>query len=427
MFTPRNRHLARWVRPAVLTLFAIGGGATCALAQSDSDTSPVGYLIYRTYLPSGGPSRVDLPTLTYTYSDGRPSRTLPPCRTVAGSAGLLPALAAAATFQCSWPAVVSGSSTTVGLNVAYPDTASTYWVMPFVADPALTITAHGTYPDARYMSFNVYNSNGASFTSSSGVKSGRADYLIEPDNGALNPWQTSAPIGGHYTVVVSSDATPTSTGNVLPMPLPGKGIGGLTPICTTDCPPYNVFLPAKLAGLWPNVDNAYLEALTQPEAGKVIVVRGKLPVTVKGKHAHPWPAEGAQLRYFSVCNNLYASPYPVTSCVYDDELAVDSAGYYTVVAGAPGDRPKNTGPFSGVAWLRGSTTQPFTRHRLQVRNMLSNGFPQSVLAVPKGASAAETESVMQDYYPHTWVCPKTTFESGGWQACAATPQPTAAP
>ena len=67
-----------------------------------------------------------------------------------------PATAAPAAGQfpyCSWWLETTPSTA----NVAFPDSAATYWTTPFLASDGLSIEVDGTYPDARYMSFNVYD------------------------------------------------------------------------------------------------------------------------------------------------------------------------------------------------------------------------------------------------------------------------------
>jgi len=407
------------ILPTLLAALSLGPLATAhALAATDTPASGdgSGSLIYRVYLPAGAPQSVALPTLTFSYSDGRPSRTLTPCTGSASSTS-------GTDTSCAWRLVVSGAQTSdgrpAGLNVLYPDTVSTYWVTFFPADPAQTITVKGVYPDARYMSFNAYDASGSSYEVN-GMPSGLYDAAIQPDAGALNPWQQSGAAGGAYTVQLLASPDPKAP-NTLPLPPASSASLSSLPLpCKgTACPPADTFVRIDTGGLYPNVDNAYVSALHTPQAGEVLVIRGKLPSTVDGAHPQPWPAGATQLRYWSVCNNVYLPPYPVLGCADDDQVPVDSQGDYTVVTSAPEDRPTNATAAQGVVWLSNATVLPTARHLVLVRNMLPNGFQQAVQSVPVNSSPATTQAIMHAYYPRAWRCSKRRFEQGGWQACQA--------
>jgi hypothetical protein len=64
-----------------------------------------------------------------------------------------PASAASDEPTCAWPDEVGADS----LNIALPDTNAVYWVMPFQVRADREITVTGEFPDARYMSFTVYD------------------------------------------------------------------------------------------------------------------------------------------------------------------------------------------------------------------------------------------------------------------------------
>jgi len=107
----------------------------------------------------------------------------------------------------------------VSLNVAFPDSAATYWTTPFYAEEGLSIEVEGTYPNARYMSFNVYNEDGGSFQAG-GVSSGLADFEMDPDQGSVNPFQTNAEPGGSFTVTLSGEAKSGQSNILDSMPKP---------------------------------------------------------------------------------------------------------------------------------------------------------------------------------------------------------------
>ncbi|MEV4724871.1 hypothetical protein, partial [Micromonospora humida] len=101
---------------------------------------------------------------------------------------------------CAWPSKYGATS----LNAYWPDTAATYWSTVYPVTPGLEITLSGTFPDARYASFNVYDDKPTYFTRN-GVSSSMPDYFITPDAGSRNPWQTGAAPGGRFTLTIAHD------------------------------------------------------------------------------------------------------------------------------------------------------------------------------------------------------------------------------
>ena len=404
------KYVKRWMAAALVA----------ALPAAAMSASP-GFLIYRVYLPSTSPQEVKLPTLTLRYNDGRPSKTLAPCANPVK--GLLQDMVAKTASRCAWPVIVAGQN---GLNVAYPDTGATYWVAPFIIDPAMTIQVDGEFPDARYMSFNTYDGTGASFEAN-GVKSALADYLIKPHPGSKNPWKTQAPAGGTFTVVVTPNAVPGMP-NALPMP-PEKSpqlskFIGMGQVCSNaPCPDTYAFEPygGSGGGMFPNVDNDYVSTRQEVTWKDVIVVRGKLPRTPTGASAtHPvvWPNPNMDVRYWSICNNWSMAPFVVEDCLFDHQMVTDEEGYYTFVTGSQWSRPKNANADHGVSWLAMSTLLPAIKKQIIVRNMLPHDFAEAIQNVPDHGGQAGAREVMKAYYPEVWKCSKKDFEAGGWRACA---------
>src|SRR4029453_18992180 len=71
------------------------------------------------------------------------------------------------------------------VNVAYPDQAAIYWIGHYQAAPGTHIRITGTYPHARYMSFNVYDNAQRPLDA-------LADVEIGPDPGSANPFPAGA-------------------------------------------------------------------------------------------------------------------------------------------------------------------------------------------------------------------------------------------
>jgi hypothetical protein len=430
-----------------------------------------------------------------------------------------PATPLAASFPfCAWWTETTASS----LNVAFPDASAAYWTTPFLASPDLvSITINGTYENARYFSINAYNSDAASYTcGSANAPSALADYLIAPDSGSQNPFQTNAAPGGNYTVTVGQPSAGVSTPNTIPFyrypgcqPAPSQGAlpsalgflilraylphdgfdkvalpnltlrytGGRSvtlPQCravaTTQataeavprwarvlqqllvagdlaglkapgvqpcgrsgapaCPPALTFFrppDSATGGFFPNVDNKYVAALVQPKPGTVVVIRAQAAGFPPGMQAAPWDPKATQLRYWSMCSNIYRRPWPVVvvnddgqdilGCAPDLATVLDSQGFYTYVVSHLADKPSDAVLAANSAtWLPFSNTQPFARHLMILRNMLGADFPHSVQNCAAGSdpgSIAACKASMGAYYPEVAECRARTFERGGAAAC----------
>jgi hypothetical protein len=371
-------------------------------------------------------------------------------------------------LDCAWSAEVSPSAS----NVYYPDTAATYWATPYVIDSGATIEVAGTYPDARYLSLVTYEAEGGYFTSDAGVRSWLADYEIKPDKGSKNPFtkkNKKAKPGGSYTVTVTADArrrdrnalpqAPNNetegetgylvvrvyqpkNGNSDKVRLPTITIhdeaGSTTlPRCdelvALDTVPPDTNRPRKaeafarqpIAGLFPNPHNAYLTMdYRVPRGDSVLVVRGKAPRNPGGDQPVTWPDRGSDVRYYSMCNTVFANPYPVVyndkprgattyGCATDDETILDDQGYYTYVIGP--ERHRNAvAKIEGTTFVPTSTKQRGRIHKLVFRNMLSSGgFDQAVDNVPEDSRPRDAAEVMGAYYPTTDTMSLTRLRARG--------------
>ncbi|MBA53958.1 MAG: hypothetical protein CMK89_05835 [Pseudomonadales bacterium] len=331
--------------------------------------------------------------------------------------------------HCAWPEFANPLYN-VFLNSALPDSASYYWVSHFDIDPFMSIEVAGTFVDARFMSLNVYDATGSSFERN-GIVSGLADYQILPQEVDANPWQSSAQPGAKYVINVVPN--PTQFGAELPYPELEEGapVGTYPEPCTDQCPPTNYFFRgARGVGLLGEVNNAYLSALIQPQDGQVLVIRGRAPVSKMNRLAQPWPAQ-EQVRYWSLCNYIYESPYPLVinadinglfngqllkpSCAKDIDIPLDGVQHYTIVVGKSSDKPQSLP--DDVVWLSHSELFPNQRHILLLRNQLPNNFPQAIQNVPQDFNPLSAFSVMGLYYPRIHPCDAETFTNLGWQAC----------
>ncbi len=84
--------------------------------------------------------------------------------------------------DCFWTVgVINGGSS----NIAYPDAGANYWAAVYKLPPGATLTLKGRYPHARYASLNAYTGGGV-------IQDALADFQINPDRGAVNPFRPGA-------------------------------------------------------------------------------------------------------------------------------------------------------------------------------------------------------------------------------------------
>ncbi|MFI5719772.1 hypothetical protein [Nocardia sp. NPDC051750] len=358
----------------------------------------------------------------------------------AGCAAAFPAMTTPAPAAAAPPEITCGWSPRIGagtFNVAYPDTFANYWMTFVPAAPGTSVTLHGEFPHARYMSFVSYSALGE-------ATEVLTDTAITPDAGSANPFPAGADRQGDnrsYTVRVIAGDRPENpepntlyaeaTGGVIPViyrvyrpdvghdAMGGAGLprttvhtpgGGAYQLAdcganTSDFDPHGVFpegrsrlggraVPPPHApqwagreggGLFPNPDNKYLATLL--DTGRTAVVRGRLPET---PDTFPGTArmDTAQLRYWSICSGDGPSTSTL-GCLVDDEIPVDENGEYTIVVSAPEHRPD---PGCGITWLPANSGETL----LIMRNMLpAEDFPSSV----QSADPEQPEPVMGAYYP----------------------------
>lgn len=115
--------------------------------------------------------------------------------------------------MCAW-AVRADKET---LNIAYPDTAATYWAISYDLAPGEVLALQGTFPAARYASFASYGPVG-------GAIDVLTDRDIQPDRGSTNPFAAARdrPDGedgtgrrDRYTVVLSAEETHEDRPNMI--------------------------------------------------------------------------------------------------------------------------------------------------------------------------------------------------------------------
>jgi len=176
------------------------------------------------------------------------------------------------------------------------------------------------------------------------------------------------------------------TGKSTPAPAP-------CPPGASGCPPnLQFFVPPSGSDIpFPNTTSGYAAAFFTPQAGKVVVIQAKVPSSPfhyhGGESPAPWPRSDFarwQVRYWSLCNYVYAKPFPVVvapgpngstvyGCAADLQVPTTAQGNATVVLSFPDDRPSNATGANGIAWLPMSTSDPTATEQVSLRNMLISG------------------------------------------------------
>jgi hypothetical protein len=363
------------------------------------------------------------------------------------------------TPPCAWPEVVHAPGTR---NVAFPDTNSTYWVMPF--DSALwpegsKMIIRGQYTKSRFFSFTVYGGVGEVFDTIN-------DSQITPDPGSENPFAPPGAGPGSHTYTLTLErapvanpedyalAAPQTNGRIIyrvyvpnegldlkggvplptitmvyangntqtlgecdldpvtmvarpttqePAPIPGQ------PLCEQDParPDVLCFAPADFGFLFPNPAVHYIASnALDYRPDKIIVVRARaanFPNTFKGGSIfdEALPNGGPlQMRYWSMCNNEITTGWPVVACQADFSTKLDGGNFFTYVISHEdsGSRP---------SWLpRTATWIPWGRTNLD--NLL---IFRSMLA-PEDFPAEDSQ-----FYPKAVYCDKRVFKNQGWRGC----------
>jgi hypothetical protein len=201
-----------------------------------------------------------------------------------------------------------------------------------------------------------------------------------------------------------------------------------------QCPPELVFFrptDATTNSFFPNLDNKYIAALVQPKPQQLLVLRAQGATVPSDRQPAPWPNPNFDLRYWSMCSNIYRRPWPVVAiqegdqtilgCAADLETVLDEQNFYTYVVSHVADKPSDAILAANHAtWLPFSRKEPFSRHMMILRNLLGDGFPYSVQNCAQGSDSTAIESCQQtmgSYYPEVAECHVRTLEQGGVNAC----------
>jgi hypothetical protein len=126
---------------------------------------------------------------------------------------------------CAWPVEIALDA----LNIGYPDTNVSYFVLPYVLSPGESIVVEGTYPFTRFFSILTYYRDLSEQGTGLELLGWLPDYAIAPNPGSTNPAvDTGAPDDSaqrQWTVRITGTAstgtspqmaTPEDRSNVIP-------------------------------------------------------------------------------------------------------------------------------------------------------------------------------------------------------------------
>lgn len=145
-------------------------------------------------------------------------------------------------------------------------------------------------------------------------------------------------------------------------------------------------------GSYENPNNAYMTTFDSASYGDILVFHGEAPTTPQTYLPSDTTMGTGQLRYLSICSNTSTSQY--LACVKDDDLALDSSRYYTIVISTAANRPKSANSKCGVEWL---PKGPLPSAPIILRNMLPDpSFTQAIQDVP---AQGQEQATLGPYYP----------------------------
>ncbi|ABV85945.1 hypothetical protein [Shewanella pealeana] len=389
-------------------------------------------------------------------------------------------------------------------NFAYPDTGANYWHAGYILPEGASLTLHGEYPYARYISLNSYRADTSPATAIT-------DKDIIADDGSFNPYIQDAERKNQlreytltvaqgaaegelpantlfdyaeqgakavliYRIYVSDEGEDEQGGVELPAVeltlASGEALFGQQACDALQVDSDNLaiplvpketyakirsnpaFDPARNPAVWraayngafgiqcnflgkcdgeperkvnfyANADNQYVSTFLNSDFGEVAITRGKLPIVPKTLAGNTvFDESESQMRYWSICQNEYYSQV-VTACLFDEELVVDSDGYYTVITSPATSKPSNANAECGYNYLPWTEqgdgfgrvieggNNKLNEALLIVRNMLPKaGFAQAIQNTRK---PGDEYAIMAEYLPTTEYMSQADFESLGCQ------------
>lgn len=184
-----------------------------------------------------------------------------------------------------------------------------------------------------------------------------------------------------------------------------------------------LFSDVLSGGMLNNPNTRYLSLMYSLSFGEVLVIRGKKPSHPKTHGGNNYYDTNTQVKYFSV--TIGGSPVSGVGyqTIFDEQMPVDTQGYYTIAVSKSLRRPSNATLDKGVCWLnadygegdyigaRGHCGIVYTRFQGPASGDI---WPESPLAVPNPSyqdPVLHEEEIMGEYYQQCTYMTKKQFES----------------
>lgn len=159
-----------------------------------------------------------------------------------------------------------------------------------------------------------------------------------------------------------------------------------------------------------NADVQYLATFFSHRHGNIFVVRARTLTTANSRAGEPISSKGKDIRLFTLCTyNIWSGS--ARHCMLDQDLALDDAGFYTLVVAEEEHRPSNLGA-AKATWIDWG---PYLDGQLTYRMLYrENDFISRIAFALNGGHAP---SDVASYVPKAVPCDRKRFEAAGWEGC----------
>lgn len=348
---------------------------------------------------------------------------------------------------CAWPSAAIGS-TRFG-NTGWIDTRGAYLLQEAFYLAGSSMSIHGLFPYARFMSFTVYSGH------SGNVIGHLADDQITPDRGSTNPFMPQADRHARrrsYTIYLRQGPAPSHpapntiyTGPYHPVlimyriyaPDAGANEYGQVPkpsialmartaqgtptviherVCASPrkarwSPGLRLNMPMRWYRVGAqgkdgvNADESYLVSRLNSYDAQVYVVRFKAPTFPDTYHGQRIRGN-EDVRFWSICQYDMASQQ-VVACLHDYQAVRGASGYVTIVLSTEANRPSAATSANGVNWL------PFGSEQvgmLMYRQLLPRPtFQGSFTNLDPSAYQFQMKQILGRYLPVIQTCSQAAF------------------
>ena len=161
-----------------------------------------------------------------------------------------------------------------------------------------------------------------------------------------------------------------------------------------------------------NADVQYLATVYSRRFGDIFLVRAKFLTAPNTREGEPHSAKDRDVRLYTLCTyNIWAGS--AIDCMLENEMRVDSDGYYTLVISDESNRPNNLTAESAT-WIDWG---PYLDGQLSYRHVYREN--PIVQQIARGVLGKSVSDAARPYVPIAIPCTRETFDAGGWSACKA--------